>query len=74
VQQEMRAVTRQAGTLLHDIIDDANVWLDTNPMGIATEREVSVLSKQGSVYRCVFTKATVNTQIGRIDDTIQVSQ
>jgi hypothetical protein len=69
VQQEMRAVTRQAGTLLHDTIDDANVWLDTNPMGIATEREVSVLTKQGSVYRCVFTKATTNTQAETTDAT-----
>jgi hypothetical protein len=70
----MRAVTRQSSTLLHDTIDDSSVWLDTNPMGIATEREVSVLSKQGSVYRCVFVKAT-DTQADSNDTTsTEVSQ
>ena len=57
VMQEMRTVTREAETDLRDTVQDADEWIQQNPMSVATEREVSVQTKGiGSVYRCLFVK------------------
>ena len=51
----MRTVTREANTSLQDSVQDMDEWIQHNPMGIATEREIAVQNKgTGSVYRCLF--------------------
>lgn len=37
-----------------DVCDDMEVWLQDNPTGIPTEREIGVLEKGGPVYRTLF--------------------
>lgn len=40
-----------------DIQQDEHGWLPQNPLGEPTEREIAVLTKEGSVYRAMYTLA-----------------
>jgi len=54
VLDEMRVVFREHTEYFVDEMDSAEEYLENNPIGIPTEREVSVLEKGLPVYRALF--------------------
>lgn len=60
VLDNMRMTLREIGSeYFTDILDDTEDYLETNPIGVATEREISVLKQDLPVYRTVFIRNDV---------------
>lgn len=58
VLDDMRFQFRQEPTLFRDGVENEDEYLEENIFGIPTEREVSVLDKNLSVYRTTFTRTS----------------
>jgi tRNA (guanine-N7-)-methyltransferase len=57
VLDNMRETIRECGKeYFDDTIEDLNNYLEVNPIGIPTEREISVLNEDLPVYRTVFVR------------------
>ncbi len=55
VLDNMRLTIREEGSdFFTDLIDDIDEYMEHNPIGVPTEREVSVLDQELPVYRTVF--------------------
>lgn len=55
VLDSMRETIREFGSeYFTDIIDDMDEYMEENPTGVPTEREVSVLDQDLPVYRTIF--------------------
>jgi tRNA (guanine-N7-)-methyltransferase len=53
---DMRFRFRESPVYFKDSLEDMTEYVPDNMMGVATEREVSVLKQGLPVYRCVFTR------------------
>ena len=60
VLDDMRLKFREFPEYYTDQVEDVTLYLEDNPIGIPTEREVSVLKQGLPVYRTIF-KRTGNT-------------
>lgn len=54
VLDDMRERFREFSEYFEDEVEDAEEYMPTNPLGIPTEREVSVIDKDLPVYRTIF--------------------
>lgn len=55
VLDNMRLTIREEGSkYFSDLLDDVNEYMDYNPIGVPTEREISVLEQDLPVYRTMF--------------------
>jgi len=59
VLDDMRLTFRQHTNYFQDMVDNLEEYIPKNPVGIPTEREVSVLEKNLPVFRCVFRRNRV---------------
>ena len=62
VLDNMRLTIREEGSkFFSDLIDNVDDYMEENPTGVPTEREVSVLDQNLPVYRTVFKRNDVTT-------------
>ena len=60
VLDSMRETIREFGSeYFTDIIDDMDEYMEENPTGVPTEREVSVLDQDLPVYRTIFRRTEI---------------
>ncbi len=62
VLDNMRLTIREEGSkYFRDVVNDIDEYMEENPTGVPTEREVSVLDQNLPVYRTIFRRNDVKT-------------